>query len=216
METVPPSAVHENEPHARTPNVRQSAKRRRTSPFFASVKFVGRENGFFWAVWSHASSAKGACLDAGFSDDVSSALRAIAEVPVVAGSRVALMDPCLAHATFAFIWLASPTVDPGARVPEDDAYEAARTRQWDPPEAPPRAERPQRRARVVRRQARPSRTVPPYWCSVLGTAYPCSLDEIRTAFRSRVLTAHPDHGGTTEAFVRLKAAYDDALKEVRV
>lgn len=216
MESVPHSTVHPNPSDTRGPAPRGATKRQRSSPFFASVKFVGPERGFFWALWTYAGFAKGACLDAGFSADVPGALQAIAAVPDVGRSRVALMDPCLAHATFAFIWLASPGIDPGTHVPEDDAYEVARSRQWNPPEPPPREERPTRRSRPAgHREARSSRTATtPYWCSVLGTAYPCSLEEIRRAFRAGVLTAHPDHGGTSEAFVRLKTAYDHALKEV--
>lgn len=199
---------------------RPSAKRQRLSSFFASVKFVGPENGFFWAVWSHASFAKGACLDAGFSADVPSALQAIAAVPEVGRSRVALMDPRLAYATFAFVWLGSPVIDPGTHAPEDDAYEVARSHQWDPPaqeaRPPPRKKQPQPRARSVgHRNPGSSRTVAtPDWVSILGTRYPCSLDEVRTAFRAGVLKVHPDHGGTPEAFVRLKTAYDRALGDV--
>ena len=203
------STMPANQPDARR-------KRRRTSSFFASVKFVGRENGFFWAVWSHASFAKGACLDAGFSADVRSALQAVADAPEVGRSRVVLMDPCLAHATFAFVWRGSSVADPGKRAPEDDAYEVARSRQWSPPEPPHRVERSNGHARPAghRGQGSSRTATTPYWCSVLGTSYPCSLNEIRRAFRVGVLTAHPDHGGTSEAFVRLKTAYDHALKEV--
>lgn len=222
MENVPRSTVRPNQPAAaRGPDLHGAAKRRRTSSFFASVKYVGPENGFFWAVWSYASLAKGACLDAGFSTDVPSALQAIAAVPDVGRSRVALMDPRLAYATFAFIWLASPVIDLGTRAPEDQAYEIARSHQWDPPvedarPPPPGERRSQSRARSAgRREPGSARAVAtPDWVSVLGTPYPCSLDEIRTAFRAGALKVHPDHGGTTEAFVRLKAAYDRALREV--
>lgn len=194
--------------------------RRRVSPFLASVKFVGPEHGFFfWAVWSHASFAKGACLDAGFSADVPSALQAIAAVPDVGRKGVALMDPRLAYATFAFIWLGSPVVDPGTRAPEDQAYEIARSHQWDPPvheESPPREKRPHPSAQSVgRREPRSSGVAAtPDWVSVLGTAYPCNLEEVRAAFRAGVLKVHPDHGGTSEAFARLKAAYGRALNEL--
>ena len=213
------STLHSSAPGARGPDVRGSTKRRRASPFFASVKFTGPEHRFFWAVWSYASFAKGACLDAGFSTDVFEALRAIKTTPAGGRSSVALMDPRLAYATFAAIWLASPVVDPGTRVPEDRDYEIARSHQWDPPahEAKaPREERPHARVGFVGpRQPRSSGpAATPSWCLVLGIAYPCSLEEVRTAFRAGVLKAHPDHGGTSEAFVRLKAAYDHALKEV--
>jgi len=223
IESVLRSNLHQNQCDAHgpgQPGQHGSGKRQRAGSFFASVKFVGAEKGFFWAVWSYASFARGMCLDAGFSADVPAALQAINAAPAVGRSRVALMDPRLAYATFAMIWLASPVVDPGTRVPEDRAYEIARSHQWDPPahEAkPPRREKPpQPRAGAVGRQeARSSRTAAaPAWCLVLGIGYPCSLEEVRRAFRAGVLKAHPDHGGTSEAFVRLKTAYDHALKEV--
>ena len=138
---MPPSTVRLNEPHWRTSGLRTSAARKRSSTFLASVKFIDRERGFFWALWTYASFAKGACLDAGFSADVPNALQTIAAVPGVGRSKVALMDPRMAYATFAFVWLGSPVIDPGTHAPEDDAYEIARSHQWNPPEPPHRVER---------------------------------------------------------------------------
>lgn len=46
---------------------------------------------------------------------------------------------------------------------------------------------------------------------VLGLPPDANVPAVKAAFRLLVRRAHPDHGGTTEAFVRLKKAYDDAL-----
>lgn len=50
----------------------------------------------------------------------------------------------------------------------------------------------------------------PGWAEVLGVKMPCSLADAKRAFRSAAKTAHPDHGGTPEAFQRVKAAFDAA------
>jgi len=50
----------------------------------------------------------------------------------------------------------------------------------------------------------------PSWADVLGLAPPFTLDRVRSAYRARSRTAHPDAGGSDEAFVRLQAAYDEA------
>ena len=46
---------------------------------------------------------------------------------------------------------------------------------------------------------------------VLGVEPRATLEQIRAAFRRRVLVVHPDHGGDPEAFRSLRAAYDEAL-----
>jgi len=46
---------------------------------------------------------------------------------------------------------------------------------------------------------------------VLGVSRDASDDEIRAAFRDRVKEAHPDHGGTTEEYGRVKKARDRLL-----
>jgi hypothetical protein len=55
-----------------------------------------------------------------------------------------------------------------------------------------------------------ARPVDPY--ALLGTVASASLDEVKTAFRKRALEHHPDHGGSTDAFVALKRAYDTILR----
>ena len=48
------------------------------------------------------------------------------------------------------------------------------------------------------------------WTEVLGLSATASRDEIEKAYRSRAKTAHPDHGGSTEAMAALNAAHDEA------
>ncbi len=47
--------------------------------------------------------------------------------------------------------------------------------------------------------------------SVLGVDANATIEQIRAAFRTRVLITHPDHGGDPEAFRALRGAYDEAL-----
>lgn len=51
---------------------------------------------------------------------------------------------------------------------------------------------------------------PPWW-EVLGIAPDADEATIRAAYRARAAEAHPDRGGSTEAFVALQAAYKEAL-----
>lgn len=46
---------------------------------------------------------------------------------------------------------------------------------------------------------------------VLGVTYPFSENELKTAFRLLALKYHPDKGGTPEAFIQVKEAYDFLL-----
>ncbi len=52
---------------------------------------------------------------------------------------------------------------------------------------------------------------PPSWAVILGLTPPFNADRVRAAYRARSLDAHPDAGGTAALFVRLRAAYEDAL-----
>jgi hypothetical protein len=45
----------------------------------------------------------------------------------------------------------------------------------------------------------------------LGLKLPCSVEQVEQAFSRKVRTAHPDRGGDVESFVRLRAAYLEAL-----
>lgn len=54
----------------------------------------------------------------------------------------------------------------------------------------------------------------PGWADVLGVSSTCSLAEAKRAFRKAAKAAHPDSGGTAEAFQRVKQAYDAAALEL--
>ncbi len=56
----------------------------------------------------------------------------------------------------------------------------------------------------------PSATNGRPWTEVLGLSATASRDEIEKAYRRRAKTAHPDHGGSTEAMATLNVAYDEA------
>jgi len=44
----------------------------------------------------------------------------------------------------------------------------------------------------------------------LGVEPPCTLHEIQEAFRQKVKTVHPDHGGNSEDFISLFKCYEEA------
>lgn len=52
------------------------------------------------------------------------------------------------------------------------------------------------------------------WCDVLGIEMPCSLSAVKRAYRRKVLETHPDHGGTSQDFMAVQSAYEDALRVV--
>ena len=56
---------------------------------------------------------------------------------------------------------------------------------------------------------------PSVWADVLGISPPLSLDMARAAYRRGSKTLHPDAGGTSSEFVRLNAAYEQALAYFR-
>jgi len=49
---------------------------------------------------------------------------------------------------------------------------------------------------------------------ILGVSRQCTREEVKETFRARVRHAHPDRGGTEEAFIRLCTAYQQILKEL--
>ena len=53
------------------------------------------------------------------------------------------------------------------------------------------------------------------WADILGLAPPYTLERIRAAYRARSREAHPDAGGSDAAFVRLRAAYEEAKRASR-
>jgi hypothetical protein len=49
--------------------------------------------------------------------------------------------------------------------------------------------------------------------AVLGLTPPVTADQVKAAYRRLSKTAHPDHGGSVQAFVILRDAYERALAE---
>ncbi|CAN5720478.1 hypothetical protein BH11MYX4_BH11MYX4_36320 [soil metagenome] len=47
---------------------------------------------------------------------------------------------------------------------------------------------------------------------LLGVTSAATLDDVKTAFRKKALEHHPDRGGTAEAFMAVKRAYDAIVK----
>jgi DnaJ-class molecular chaperone len=46
---------------------------------------------------------------------------------------------------------------------------------------------------------------------LLGLAFPCSVAEVKAAYRDLAKRAHPDRGGSHGEFLELQAAYEQAL-----
>ena len=62
--------------------------------------------------------------------------------------------------------------------------------------------------------AGPDGSSTPGWAVVLGVSMPCTLTQAKRAFRSAAKTAHPDNGGTAEAFRQVKEAFDAAAQQL--
>lgn len=56
----------------------------------------------------------------------------------------------------------------------------------------------------------PVRPVDPY--VLLGIDAKATLDDVKAAFRKKALEHHPDQGGTPDAFMAIKRAYDGIVK----
>lgn len=54
------------------------------------------------------------------------------------------------------------------------------------------------------------------WWEVLGVERNANREDIRNAFRALSKVHHPDAGGNTEDFKRLKQAFDEGVKAVQV
>ncbi len=56
------------------------------------------------------------------------------------------------------------------------------------------------------------RAMNPY--QILGVAIDCTRAEAKEAFRIRAYHAHPDRGGDTKTFIRIRRAYEQVLAEL--
>ena len=60
------------------------------------------------------------------------------------------------------------------------------------------------------------RATQPLTCFVrLGLSFPCTTAEVKAAYRRLVKQAHPDQGGSQAEFLKLQAAYEQALRLCR-
>lgn len=186
--------------------------------YFFSAKFIPTEERFFWTLFDQKTMLAGRCLDSGFASDVAEGLAAARANPAVGEARLELLDGGPAYLFYGHIWLKSPRALVAVPTPEDRSYEIERQQEWarrcapaPPPEPAPPGHRGTRSPPARRRAGPPPRL---HWSAVLGTSLPCSADDVRSAFRAQALKVHPDRGGSEQAFVRLKAAYDCALRDV--
>lgn len=51
----------------------------------------------------------------------------------------------------------------------------------------------------------------PAWCDTLGVKLPCSVDDVKAAYRRLAKESHPDAGGDPAIFLALEQAYRDGL-----
>jgi len=54
----------------------------------------------------------------------------------------------------------------------------------------------------------------PACLDVLGVATPCTMTDVKVAYRAKVRAAHPDTGGSHDRFIRLEKAFHEALDYV--
>lgn len=54
---------------------------------------------------------------------------------------------------------------------------------------------------------------PNHWSITLGVSAKATISEIKAAYRRLAGTAHPDHGGSSDAMAKLNDARDRALRE---
>jgi hypothetical protein len=50
---------------------------------------------------------------------------------------------------------------------------------------------------------------------VFGLGWPCTKDELLRAYRDKIKTHHPDHGGDQRRFMALQAHFEEAMQMVR-
>ena len=51
----------------------------------------------------------------------------------------------------------------------------------------------------------------PAWCDILGVKFPCSVEDVKAAYRRLAKKSHPDAGGDPSLFLAIEQAYRDGL-----
>ena len=59
--------------------------------------------------------------------------------------------------------------------------------------------------------SKPAVNVRPQWAVILGVHFPCTMQEALQARNLLFKKVHPDQGGTNEAFMQAKNAWDEAV-----
>ncbi len=72
------------------------------------------------------------------------------------------------------------------------------------------AQRPPRQGRLPQDIGIP----PEEAAAVLGIRWPCTLEQMNTAYRSAAMAAHPDRGGSNEAMSKINQARDALMKHL--
>lgn len=68
---------------------------------------------------------------------------------------------------------------------------------------------------MIPEPSQPTTDERPECMATLGLLPPYSADDVRMAYREKSKTAHPDRGGSQEAFQQLHVAYEQALEYVK-
>jgi len=75
---------------------------------------------------------------------------------------------------------------------------------------PPFPTRSSRPSSATTHEAGRGRPIDPY--VLLEVAPTASIEDVKAAFRKKALDHHPDRGGTADAFMAIKRAYDAIVK----
>ncbi|MBI2827258.1 MAG: J domain-containing protein [Planctomycetia bacterium] len=60
-----------------------------------------------------------------------------------------------------------------------------------------------------------ARPLGPRCVTVFGLPWPCSEEELLVAYRQKIKSLHPDHGGDERRFLLLQGYFEEALRMIR-
>jgi hypothetical protein len=112
------------------------------------------------------------------------------------------LEDAQAHAT-------RRTAEEQARVANANRRDRERERQRE--RARKREHRSSSRSRRDWQPRNPGSADPLHCFVVLGLRWPCSVEDVKAAFRKLAHKHHPDKGGSTVAFITLREAYQSAV-----
>ena len=192
--------------------------------FFLSVKYERVARLFFWVLWKSTCAPRSLqpCWDCGFAPDVHSAVRAARAVETVGSNRVTLLHPNSAHAVCRHCF--PSLADKRCRdLDEDEPFYVLRLAQIRRDAARVRRKYESVNSGAREPSARGWQTPPPFrreaspppWSAVLAVSTPCTPADLKRAYFALVKKVHPDVGGTNAEFIRVTAAYQDGLRDLR-